>query len=95
MGMENDRLIKKVLFFDALEGMRKSGRPLLSQSQSITQDIKNFKVQDIMFADDYPCNTVRGQSRLVKAFWLTDEEWKDDFRKTRDAKHSDFKLVLI
>ena len=30
MSMDNDRLIKKVLFSDALEGKRKSGRPLLS-----------------------------------------------------------------
>ena len=42
-----------------------------------------------MFTDDYPSNTVRGQSRLFKAFWLTDDEWKDDLRKKRDAKHRD------
>ena len=95
MSMDNDRLIKKVLFSDALEGTRKSGRPLLSWRQSITQDIKTFKLQDIMFTDDYPSNTVRGQSRLLKAFWLTDDEWKDDLRKKRYAKHRDFKLVLI
>ena len=64
MSMDNDRLIKKVLFSDALEGKRKSGRPLLSWRQSITQDIKTFKLQDIMFTDDYPSNTVRGQSHL-------------------------------
>ena len=95
MGMDNDRLIKKVLFSHALEGKRTSGRPLLSWRQSITQDIKTFKLQGIIFTDDYPSNTVRGQSRLLKAFWLTDDEWKDDLRKKRDAKHRDFKLVLI
>ena len=45
-----------------------------------------------MFTDDYPINTVRGQSGLLKGFWLTDDEWKDDLRKKRDlyAKHRDF-----
>ena len=65
---------KKVLFSDALEGQRKSGCPLLSCRQSITLDIKFFKLQDILFTNDFPSYTLRGQSHDVrKAFWLTDD----------------------
>ena len=35
-------LVKQVIFSDALEGRRKSGRPLLSWRHSISQDMKFF-----------------------------------------------------
>jgi hypothetical protein len=47
MNMNNDRLLKKVLFSDAFEGKRKPGRPLLSWRQAIAQDIKNFNLQHL------------------------------------------------
>jgi len=47
-----------------------------------------------MFTDDYPSNTVRGQSRLLKAFWLTDDEWKDDLRKKERCKAQGLQTCL-
>ena len=71
--MDNSRLVKQVIFSDALEGRRKSGRPLLSWRHSISQDMnfKFFGLQVIMTRDDY--SPIIGQSKLGKVFAEADE----------------------
>ena len=66
--MDDSRLVKQVIFSDALEGRRKSGRPLLSWRHSIAQDMKFFGLQDIMSRDDY--SRVLGKLSLAKPFQM-------------------------
>ena len=91
--MDNSRLVKQVIFSDALEGRRKSGRPLLSWRHSISQDMKFFGLQDIMTRDDY--SPIIGQSKLGKVFADADEHWKHKKKLQRIAKHKGCRLVLV
>ena len=93
--MSTDRLIKKVLFSDALNGKRKSGRPLLSWRQAITQDIKFFDMTDIMLDDNYPQYTTSGQLKLEKRFSVVDDQKKSILRAKRDTRHKGYKLILV
>ena len=95
LGMSTDRLLKKVLFSDALNGKRKSGRPLLSWRQAITQDIKFFDMTDIMLDDNYPQYTTSGQLKLEKRFSVVDDQKKSILRDKRDTRHKGYKLILV
>ena len=95
LGMSTDRLLKKVLFSDALNGKRKSGRPLLSWRQAITQDIKFFDMTDIMLDDNYPQYTTSGQLKLEKRFSVVDDQKKSILRAKRDTRHKGYKLILV
>ena len=95
LSMSTDRLIKKVLFSDALNGKRKSGRPLLSWRQAITQDIKFFDMTDIMLDDNYPQYTTSGQLKLEKRFSVVDDQKKSILRAKRDTRHKGYKLILV
>ena len=64
--MNNDRLLKKVLFSNAFERKRKPGNPLLSWRQAIAQDIKKFNLQHIIMSDNYPQNIKQGTISIGK-----------------------------
>ena len=91
--MDNSRLVKQIIFSDALEGRRKTGRPFSSWRHSISQDMKFFGLQDIMTRDDY--SPIVGQSKCANAFADADEHWKHKKKLQRISKHKSSKLVLI
>ena len=73
--MDNNRLVKKVLFTDAVEGKRKKGRPLLSWRQCIQLDLKKSQLEHTLLTDTY--NPDNAQIQLENNFLITDTNGKN------------------
>ena len=93
LNMDNSRLVKKVIFSDAVEGKQKRGRPLLSWRQCIKQDLKKFRLEHTLLTDTYNPNDV--QFQLENNFLTADTIWKEEKKARRHAKHRNLNFILL